>query len=88
MSSLQLRHEAGLSEDPVSLRGLVSHTDWGCYPTVADVDALISYLNPRGNDPASRHSMRTSTHSAEALVFVANGVMLASLQTGPFPSKC
>ena len=44
----QLGHEAALGFDPVSLRGLASHAEWGCYPTVSEVDQLLSYLNPRG----------------------------------------
>ena len=44
----QLGHEAALGFDPVSLRGLAGHAEWGCYPTVSEVDQLLSYLNPRG----------------------------------------
>ncbi len=48
LNAWQLKSEAGMSEDPVSLRGLVNNTEWGVYPTVAEIDQLLTYLNPRG----------------------------------------
>ena len=58
LDSRQLGTEAVKGEDPVSLCGAVDHAEWGHYPTVAEVDQLLAYLNPRGktNEPRCRRS--------------------------------
>ena len=62
LSLQQLGHEAALSSDPISLRGVISHAEWGHYPTVSEVDRLLTYLNPRGEDTGAIPSTNLEEH--------------------------
>ncbi|KAK9864489.1 hypothetical protein WJX84_007928, partial [Apatococcus fuscideae] len=65
LDSRQLGTEAVKGEDPVSLCGAVDHAEWGHYPTVAKVDQLLAYLNPRGaREAALRKSIIQTTEAA------------------------